>query len=49
MLEFCADAGLSAKSMNRPGLQQALELAKGLPVSTGSIEVRPVAFRPDAA
>jgi hypothetical protein len=30
-------------------LDQALELAKGLPVSAGSVEVRPVAFRPDAA
>lgn len=28
MIEFCADAGLSAKSMNRPSLQRALELAK---------------------
>ena len=29
-------------------LDEALELAKALPVPVGSIEVRPVAFRPDA-
>lgn len=28
MVEFCADAGLSAKSMDRPGLQRALAVAK---------------------
>jgi len=30
-------------------LDQALELAARLPLPAGSIEVRPVAFRPDAA
>jgi hypothetical protein len=29
-------------------LDEALELARGLPVPVGSLEVRPVAFRPDA-
>jgi hypothetical protein len=29
-------------------LDQALELAKGIPLPQGSVEVRPVAFRPDA-
>ncbi len=29
-------------------LDEAIELAKALPVHVGSIEVRPVAFRPDA-
>lgn len=29
-------------------LDEALELAKALPVPAGSLEVRPVAFRPDA-
>jgi hypothetical protein len=29
-------------------LDEALELAKALPIDLGSIEVRPVAFRPDA-
>lgn len=30
-------------------LDEAIELAKALPTPGGSIEVRPVAFRPDAA
>jgi hypothetical protein len=30
-------------------LDQAIELAKALPLPVGSIEVRPVALRPDAA
>jgi hypothetical protein len=30
-------------------LDQALELAAGIPIPVGSLEVRPVAFRPDAA
>ncbi len=29
-------------------LDQAIELATALPISAGSIEIRPVAFRPDA-
>lgn len=29
-------------------LDEALELAKALPLPVGSVEVRPVAFRPDA-
>jgi hypothetical protein len=29
-------------------LDEAIELAKALPIPAGSIEVRPVAFRPDA-
>ena len=29
-------------------LDEALELAKALPIPVGAIEVRPVAFRPDA-
>jgi hypothetical protein len=29
-------------------LDQALELAKAVPLTAGSLEVRPVAFRPDA-
>lgn len=29
-------------------LDEAVELAKGLPITDGSFEVRPVAFRPDA-
>jgi hypothetical protein len=29
-------------------LDEAIELAKALPVPDGSIEIRPVAFRPDA-
>lgn len=30
-------------------LDEALTLAKGIPLPAGSVEVRPVAFRPDAA
>lgn len=30
-------------------LDEALELAKAIPISLGSLEVRPVALRPDAA
>lgn len=30
-------------------LDQALELATAIPIPVGSLEVRPVAFRPDAA
>lgn len=30
-------------------LDQAIELAKKLPMDSGSLEIRPVAFRPDAA
>jgi hypothetical protein len=30
-------------------LDQAIELAKAVPIPVGSFEVRPVAFRPDAA
>jgi hypothetical protein len=30
-------------------LDEALSLAKALPIPAGSLEVRPVAFRPDAA
>ena len=29
-------------------LDQAIELAKGVPIPVGSFEIRPVAFRPDA-
>ena len=29
-------------------LDQAIELAAQMPVGTGSLEIRPVAFRPDA-
>lgn len=29
-------------------LDEAIELAAAMPVSTGSLEIRPVAFRPDA-
>jgi hypothetical protein len=35
--------------VNAADLDEALELAGRLPVGVGSIEVRPVAFRPDAA
>ena len=30
-------------------LDEAIELASGIPIPVGSFEVRPVAFRPDAA
>lgn len=30
-------------------LDEAIELASGVPIPVGSLEVRPVAFRPDAA
>ena len=30
-------------------LDEAMELAKQVPIKTGSFEIRPIAFRPDAA
>lgn len=31
------------------GLDEAIELAAAMPIGSGSLEIRPVAFRPDAA
>ena len=35
--------------ISAPDLDTALELTRQLPILTGSLEVRPVSFRPDAA
>ncbi|MFN0281185.1 MAG: hypothetical protein ACKVZ6_04370 [Kineosporiaceae bacterium] len=42
------DVGTGCPRRTAADLDEALELAKAVPVPVGSVEVRPVALRPDA-